>query len=55
MQGLVGSPTFTVERLGHDLYLECGSRRWTLLDFFDLSLLSGPRSPVFYLRAVDSQ
>lgn len=52
MQQMVGSPTIEISRLSSDLHLECGANNWTLLDFFDLSLLSGLKNEVFYFRKV---
>jgi hypothetical protein len=52
MQSAVGSPTIEVISLSSDLYLECGANNWTLLDFFDLSLLTGFKYNVFYFRKV---
>jgi hypothetical protein len=52
MQSTVGSPAIEVPRLSSDLYLECGANNWTLLDFFDLSLLAGLKNKVFYFRKV---
>lgn len=52
MQRMVSSPTIEISRLSSDLHLECGANNWTLLDFFDLSLLSGLKNKVFYFRKV---
>jgi hypothetical protein len=52
MQRMVGSPTIEIPRLSSELHLECGANHWTLLDFFDLALLSGLKNEVFYFRKV---